>query len=87
MVDELDGKPDLIILDPPRDGIHPKALPKIIRFGVDRIVYVSCKITSLVRDLQMLQAAGYQVRRSCCVDMFPATANIETVVQLSKGEG
>ena len=87
VVDELDRKPDLIILDPPRDGIHPKALPKIIRFGVDRIVYVSCKITSLVRDLEMLQAAGYQVRRSCCVDMFPATANIETVVQLSKGEG
>ena len=84
VVDELDSKPDLIVLDPPRDGIHPKALPKIIRFGVGRIVYVSCKPTSLVRDLEMLQAAGYRVERSCCVDMFPATANVETVCLLSK---
>lgn len=84
VVDELEQKPDLIVLDPPRDGIHPKALPKIIRFGVDRIVYVSCKPTSLVRDLQMLQAAGYQVSRSCCVDMFPATANIETIALLCR---
>ena len=43
-------KPDMIILDPPRDGIHPKALPKIIGYGVDRIVYISCKPTSLVRE-------------------------------------
>ncbi len=83
VVDELTRKPDLIVLDPPRDGIHPKALPKIIKFGVDRIVYVSCKPTSLARDLEMLQAAGYRVERSCCVDMFPATANVETVIRLS----
>ncbi|HBC98185.1 MAG TPA: 23S rRNA (uracil-5-)-methyltransferase RumA, partial [Lachnoclostridium sp.] len=46
IIDELKDKPDLIILDPPRDGIHPKALGKIIDFGVDRMVYVSCKPTS-----------------------------------------
>lgn len=83
VIDELTDKPDLIILDPPRDGIHPKAIEKIIDFGVERIVYVSCKPSSLARDLVILQARGYAVERVCCVDMFPATANCETVVLLS----
>ncbi len=86
VIDELQDKPDLIILDPPRDGIHPKALEKIIDFGVERMVYISCKPTSLARDLVVLQERGYQVEKVCCVDMFPATANVETVVLLSKGE-
>lgn len=84
VIDELQDKPDLIILDPPRDGIHPKALEKIIDFGVDRMVYISCKPTSLARDLVVLQERGYQVEKVCCVDMFPATANVETVVLLSR---
>lgn len=84
VIDEIKDKPDLIILDPPRDGIHPKALGKIIDFAVDRIVYVSCKPTSLVRDLIVLQERGYRVEKICCVDMFPATANIETVCLLSR---
>lgn len=84
VIDELQDKPDLIILDPPRDGIHPKALEKIIDFGVDRMVYISCKPTSLARDLVVLQERGYQVEKVCCVDIFPATANVETVVLLSK---
>lgn len=85
VLDSLTEKPDLIVLDPPRDGIHPKALPKIINYGVERIVYVSCKPTSLIRDLEVFQAAGYEVKRSVGVDMFPATGNVETVVLLSKG--
>ena len=84
VIDELQDKPDLIILDPPRDGIHPKALEKIIDFGVDRMVYISCKPTSLARDLVVLQERGYQVEKVCCVDMFPSTANVETVVLLSQ---
>lgn len=84
VIDELQDKPDLIILDPPRDGIHPKALEKIIDFGVDRMVCISCKPTSLARDLVVLQERGYQVEKVCCVDMFPATANVETVCLLSK---
>lgn len=83
VIDELKDKPDLIVLDPPRDGIHPKALGKIIDFGVERLVYVSCKPTSLVRDLETLQERGYQVEKVCLVDMFPSTANVETVVKLS----
>lgn len=83
VVDELSDKPDLIVLDPPRDGIHPKALQKIIDFGVDRIVYISCKPTSLVRDLELLQGRGYEVEKAVGVDMFPATGNIETVALMT----
>lgn len=84
VVDELTDKPELIVLDPPRDGIHPKAIEKIIGFGVERMVYVSCKPTSLARDLVILQENGYRVEKGCCVDMFPGTANVETVALLSK---
>lgn len=84
VIDEIEEKPDLIVLDPPRDGIHPKALAKIsANFRVPRMVYISCKPTSLIRDLAFLQERGYEVNRVCCVDMFPATANVETVVELS----
>ena len=84
VLDDIKEKPDVIILDPPRDGIHPKALEKIIRYNVPQMVYISCKPTSLARDLEVLQARGYQVKKVQCVDMFPATGNIETVVLLSK---
>ncbi len=82
VLDGLSELPDMIVLDPPRDGIHPKALNKIIRYGVKRMVYISCKPTSLARDLVTLQAEGYRVEKVCCVDMFPGTANVETVVKL-----
>ncbi len=85
VLDDIAEKPDFIVLDPPRDGIHPKALEKIIDYGVDRMVYISCKPTSLARDLEVLQARGYRVERVRCVDMFPATVHVETVVLLSKG--
>ena len=84
VLDDITEKPDFIVLDPPRDGIHPKALEKIIRYGVDRMIYISCKPTSLARDLEVLTARGYQVERMCCVDMFPWSGNIETVVLLSQ---
>ena len=83
VVGGLEDKPDLIVLDPPRDGVHPKALSQIIDFGVNRMVYVSCKPTSLQRDLITLQERGYRVERVCCVDMFPGTGNVETVCLLS----
>ena len=84
VVGTLKDKPDLIVLDPPRDGVHPKALDQIIDFGVDHMVYISCKPTSLVRDLVVLQERGYQVERAAAIDMFPSTGNVETVVLLSK---
>ena len=84
VLDEVEEKPDMIILDPPRDGIHPKALPKIIAYGVDHIVYISCKPTSLVRDLEVFLENGYRVDKAVAVDQFPWTANVETVCLLSK---
>lgn len=82
VLDSLTERPDLIVLDPPRDGIHPKALPKIMNYGVDRMVYISCKPTSLARDLVVLQAGGYAVEKVCCVDMFPGTHHVETICSL-----
>lgn len=82
VIDSLEEFPDLIVLDPPRDGVNPKALEKIIGFGVERIVYIACKPTSLVRDLEMLQGRGYQVERIACVDLFPGTYHVEMVCQL-----
>ncbi len=83
VIDEIQEKPDYIVLDPPRDGIHPKALKKIIDFGVPEIVYISCKPTSLARDLEVFQENGYRVKRVSCVDMFCSTVHVETVVKLS----
>lgn len=82
VLDTIKEKPDFIVLDPPRDGIHPKALERIISYGVDRMIYISCKPTSLARDLEILQARGYSVEKACCVDMFPGTVHVETVVLL-----
>lgn len=84
VIDEIEDKPDMIILDPPRDGINPKALQKIIDFGVNNLVYISCKPTSLARDLEMLQEQGYKVEKACAVDMFPNTVHVETVCLLSR---
>ena len=83
-LDELSEKPDIIILDPPREGVLPKALSKILAYGVENLVYISCKPTSLANDLAMIQEAEYRLLRACCVDMFPFTANIETVAWIQK---
>ena len=84
VLDDLEEKPDVIVLDPPRDGIHPKALPKILSYGVDRIVYVSCKATSLARDLEAFLQAGYRLEKACCVDQFCQTVWTEAVALLVK---
>lgn len=84
VIGELEDLPDLIVLDPPRDGVHPKALEKIIGFGVEKLVYIACKPTSLARDLEMLQNRGYKVEKMAAVDMFPGTVHVETVVLMSK---
>ena len=83
-LDIIEDKPDFIVLDPPREGIHPKALPKLIEYGVQNMLYISCKPTSLAHDLPAFIAAGYHVSRLAMVDMFPWTANVETVCLLSK---
>lgn len=84
MIDELEEAPDTIVLDPPREGIHPKAIRKILDFRVKRIVYISCKPTSLARDLEVFLEYGYRPVKAQCVDMFPWTRGVETVVLFSK---
>ena len=81
---ELPEKPDYIVLDPPREGINPKALGQIIDYGVGEMVYISCKASSFKRDMVTLRANGWRVKRYCLVDLFPQTMHIETVCLLSK---
>ena len=83
VIGDIKEKPDFIVLDPPRDGIHPKALQHIIDYQVDRIVYISCKPTSLARDLDIMIEQGYRMERVVAIDQFPGTGHVETVVLLS----
>ncbi len=87
VIDDITEKPDYIVLDPPRDGIHPKALQKIIDYGVESMIYISCKPTSLARDLVVLQEHGYRVERCVCCDMFPGTSHVETIVEIQRKKG
>lgn len=84
VLDTITERPDTIILDPPRDGIHPKAIRQMVDYGVERMVYISCKPTSLARDLPAFLMAGYCVERVKCVDMFPFTSGVETVCLLRR---
>lgn len=87
VIDDIADKPDIIVLDPPRDGIHPKAIEKIVAYGVEEMVYISCKPTSLARDLEILQARGYKVVRGCAIDQFVNTLHCESIVLLKKVNG
>ena len=80
----IDTLPDYIILDPPRDGINPKALEIILNYGVKRIVYVSCKPSSLARDISAFYEKGYKLEKMCLTDLFPSTYHCETVCLLTK---
>jgi len=84
IIDNINQKSDIIVLDPPRDGIHPKAINKIINCNAEKIVYISCKPTSLVRDLQIFQSQNYKIEMIQCIDMFPSTYHVETVCLLFK---
>ncbi len=75
------GKPDVIITDPPRSGMHPEVLAVLLRTRAPRIVYVSCNPATQARDLQVLDKA-YQVKAVQPVDMFPHTQHVENVVLL-----
>lgn len=86
VLDEIEEKPDVIVLDPPRDGVHPKALPKILDYGVERIVYIACKVTSLARDMELMQARGYRVERCAVIDQFVHTVHCECVCLMTRKE-
>ena len=77
------GRPDIIITDPPRAGMHPDVVKTILKAAPQRIVYVSCNPATQARDLQMMDEA-YQVVAVQPVDMFPHTPHVENVVLLTK---
>ena len=83
-ISKLTNSPQLIILDPPRAGINPKALNDIIGFNAKQILYISCNPKMLVQDLKVLKEAGYEIVKTNGVDMFPNTYHVETVALLSK---
>lgn len=77
------GRPDVLIVDPPRAGLHPKVVPQVADLGPDRLVYVSCNPQTQARDLQML-AEHYTIQDVQPVDLFPHTHHIENVVKLHR---
>lgn len=84
VIKDLKDKPDIIILDPPRPGVHPTALKYVIDFNAKDIVYVSCNPKSLVNDLKMLIGSGYRAEKVRIMDLFPHTPHVETVVKLQR---
>ena len=76
------GRIGTIVLDPPRSGISPKSLRKVIRLRAKRLVYVSCNPSTQARDLIALREAGYMLKRFKLVDQFPHTAHVESVALL-----
>lgn len=84
IIKQVKDKPDIIILDPPRSGVHPKALDYVIKFKAPEIIYVSCNPKTLVNDLKVLVDKGYKVVQTKVKDMFPNTPHAETVVKLIK---
>ncbi len=83
-IDNIDDKADLIIIDPPRPGINPKALNKIARINADTILYISCNPKSLARDIKELKIHNYELDRFRAVDMFPHTKHLEVISVLRK---
>ena len=82
------GKADVVITDPPRNGMHAKVVEQLIKLAPQRIVYVSCNSATQARDLELLKER-YDVLKSQAVDMFPQTHHIEHVVllQLKTSDG
>ena len=78
---EKHGKPDLLITDPPRAGMHPKVVEMLKELAAPRMVYVSCNPATQARDLQLLESV-YAVKKIRPVDMFPHTHHIESVALL-----
>ena len=77
-------KPDISIIDPPRAGLHPKALKNIIKLNQNKIIYISCNPSTQARDLVVFLESGYKIKNIIPVDMFPHTPHIESIVTLVK---
>ncbi|MGO5065564.1 MULTISPECIES: 23S rRNA (uracil(1939)-C(5))-methyltransferase RlmD [unclassified Clostridium] len=84
VIKDVKHKPDIIILDPPRPGVHPVALEYVVKFAPKEIIYVSCNPKTLVNDLEYLIDNGYKLEKVKGMDMFPHTPHIECVVKLKR---
>lgn len=84
VLQNISTKPDFIILDPPRSGVMIKSLEKIISYGVDNIIYVSCNPRTLAIDYEILNASGYKIKKLELVDLYPHTKHVECVTWLEK---
>ncbi len=83
-VGKREERPYLIVLDPPRSGIHPKAMADILQFQAEKIVYVSCNPKIFADELTIFKKIGYQVTEKIAIDQFPNTNHVESVVLMSK---
>ncbi len=86
VLDRLEDRPDIIVLDPPRAGVHPKALEKILNYRVNQIIYISCNPASLVENLSFMQDNGYREKTIKAFDNFPFTKHVECVVLILREE-
>ena len=77
-------KPDVVIVDPPRAGMHPDMVQYLPKLNAKKIIYVSCNPTTQARDAKILCEKGYKLKAGTMVDMFPHTPHIETIVLFSK---
>ena len=84
VLDTLEDKPDVIVVDPPRAGIHYKALPKIVRYGVDQILYISCNPKTMVENLRYMEENGYKAEDIKAYDNFPFTGHVECAVLMTR---
>lgn len=85
-VEAQGARPDVVILDPPRAGVHPDVIEVLLGTGAPKIVYVSCNPATQARDIALLSAGGYRLVKFRPVDMFPHTHHIENVALLEKTE-
>ncbi len=83
-LDDIEEKPNILILDPPRAGVGEKTINKLVEYNVKNIIYVSCNPKTLVEDLKVFKKNEYILKKATCVDMFSYTTHMETIVLLSK---
>ena len=84
VIDELDERPDAIVIDPPREGVHPKALKKLIDYKAEKIIYVSCNPKTHVNDLKEFIEAGYKINLVEIFDNFPKTSHVECIALIQR---
>jgi len=84
MLGTIPERPNYVILDPPREGVHEKTLRQIDEYDIPNMVYVSCKASSFVSDMEYLRTRGWKIVRYTLVDMFPETQHVEAVILLSR---